>query len=93
MDQSQHTGADARGEGAAYEFGQQLDSWEKEREWQIPVSSRSKRSSLDPLTPSHHSRHLLLIVYSAVFTRGEQSARAMKAWTDSRTKPLPGGPR
>lgn len=35
MDQSQHTGADARGEGAAYEFGQQLDAWEKEREWQI----------------------------------------------------------
>jgi len=32
MDQSQHTAADARGEGAAYEFGQQLDAWEKERE-------------------------------------------------------------
>lgn len=39
MDQSQHTGADARGEGAAYEFGQQLDSWEKEREWQILIFS------------------------------------------------------
>jgi GINS complex subunit 3 len=30
MDQSQHTSADAGGEGAAYEFCQSLDSWERE---------------------------------------------------------------
>lgn len=32
MDQSQHTSADTGGEGAAYEFCQGLDSWEKQRE-------------------------------------------------------------
>lgn len=32
MDQSQHTSADSGGEGAAYEFCQGLDSWEKQRE-------------------------------------------------------------
>ena len=32
MDQSQHTSADTGGEGAAYEFCQALDVWEKERE-------------------------------------------------------------
>jgi GINS complex subunit 3 len=32
MDQSQHSLADHGGEGAAYEFSQGLDSWEKERE-------------------------------------------------------------
>jgi hypothetical protein len=31
MDQSQHTSADSGGEGAAYEFCQGLDAWEKER--------------------------------------------------------------
>jgi len=31
MDQSQHSLADHGGEGAAYEFSQGLDSWEKER--------------------------------------------------------------
>lgn len=31
MDQSQHTSADSGGEGAAYEFCQALDTWEKER--------------------------------------------------------------
>ena len=31
MDQSQHSLADHGGEGAAYEFAQGLDSWEKER--------------------------------------------------------------
>lgn len=34
MDQSQHSLADHGGEGAAYEFAQGLDSWEKERELQ-----------------------------------------------------------
>ena len=34
MDQSQHSLADHGGEGAAYEFAQGLDSWEKERESQ-----------------------------------------------------------
>jgi hypothetical protein len=32
MDQSQHTSADTGGEGAAYEFCQALDTWEKECE-------------------------------------------------------------
>lgn len=32
MDQSQHTSADGGGEGAAYEFCQGLDTWEKQRE-------------------------------------------------------------
>lgn len=32
MDQSQHTSADSGGEGAAYEFCQGLDTWERERE-------------------------------------------------------------
>lgn len=32
MDQSQHSLADHGGEGAAYEFAQGLDTWEKERE-------------------------------------------------------------
>lgn len=32
MDQSQHTSADSGGEGAAYEFCQGLDSWERECE-------------------------------------------------------------
>lgn len=36
MDQSQHTLADSGGEGAAYEFCQGLDSWEKEREFRFP---------------------------------------------------------
>lgn len=31
MDQSQHTSADGGGEGAAYEFCQGLDTWEKQR--------------------------------------------------------------
>jgi len=31
MDQSQHSLADHGGEGAAYEFSQGLDTWEKER--------------------------------------------------------------
>jgi hypothetical protein len=31
MDQSQHTSADTGGEGAAYEFCQGLDTWEKQR--------------------------------------------------------------
>lgn len=34
MDQSQHSLADHGGEGAAYEFAQGLDSWEKERKSQ-----------------------------------------------------------
>jgi len=33
MDQSQHSLADHGGEGAAYEFSQGLDTWEKERKF------------------------------------------------------------
>ncbi|BGP44703.1 DNA replication protein [Rhodotorula kratochvilovae] len=51
MDQSQHSLADHGGEGAAYEFSQGLDSWEKE-----------------------------------LFTVGENSARQMKAWFDTKAK-------
>lgn len=32
MDQSQHSSADTGGEGAAYEFCQKLDAWERQRE-------------------------------------------------------------
>lgn len=37
MDQSQHTSADGGGEGAAYEFCQGLDSWEKQRTSSLPL--------------------------------------------------------
>lgn len=42
MDQSQHSLADHGGEGAAYEFSQGLDTWEKERK--VPISPFSDRT-------------------------------------------------
>lgn len=51
MDQSQHSLADHGGEGAAYEFSQGLDSWEKERAC-YPLELRAAKRALTPHTQS-----------------------------------------
>lgn len=88
MDQSQHSLADHGGEGAAYEFAQGLDLWEKECE------SLEVAVPCAELIPGQFRRGLLRspcwtdpdAAPPAVFTVGETSAKQMKTWFDTKAK-------
>lgn len=73
MDQSQHTSADTGGEGAAYEFCQGLDSWEKQRECLLPSVRVPKEL-------------MRVGVSRLVFLIGEAAAREYKAWVEVKGK-------
>ncbi|CEQ38880.1 SPOSA6832_00340 [Sporobolomyces salmonicolor] len=83
MDQSQHSLADHGGEGAAYEFSQGLDTWEKERTSDPLGSSSCALSGPHPAL----SRHWLTRPRILVFQVGETSAKQIKAWFDKAKKP------
>lgn len=73
MDQSQHTSADSGGEGAAYEFCQGLDTWEKQRTSRLSVLERHPADRIPPCG-------------LAVFHRGETAAKEFKSYSELKSK-------